>query len=174
MHHCGWGLKPASIIIVLWYCHYSIFPPLWLPPLSPRLRKECKKLFPFKREGETDIFSQGVELEDRLTSTEGYDLTTVMIIMKSNLVQNVISGNSNFPLSLIFLKMLDLGFSSHLTLDLQSFSAPTGKLPCWHQHYWQAIIFEIPDILVVHVKEKRAAFSFCTKSALHWHRRGLQ
>lgn len=117
MHHCGWGLKPASIIIVLWYCHYSIFPPLWLPLLSPRLRKECKKLFPFKREGETDIFSQGVELEDRLTSTEGHVLTTVMIIMKSNLVQIVISGNLNFPLSLI---LWNVRLGIVLTFDTRS------------------------------------------------------
>lgn len=89
IHPCEWGLKPVSIITGLWYCSYSIFSPLWLPLLSLRLRKECKNRFSFKRERKTDIFSQGVELEDMWNSTEGCVLTAVMAIMKSNLVQIV-------------------------------------------------------------------------------------
>lgn len=45
MQLCGLGLNPAAIITELWYCHYSIFPTLWLPLLSSGLRKECKIAF---------------------------------------------------------------------------------------------------------------------------------
>lgn len=58
-----------------WFCHYSIFPPLWFLPLSLRLRKECSNHFPFKREVEREIFSEGVELEDVLTGAERSVLT---------------------------------------------------------------------------------------------------
>lgn len=74
MHPCGLGLKPASIIIVLWYCRLSIFSPLRLPLLSTRSRKECKNWFPFKRERKTRFFSQGVELEDSAFSSYRWGL----------------------------------------------------------------------------------------------------
>lgn len=130
MHLCGLGLKPASIIIVHWCCHYSIFPPLWLLPLSPRLRKECSNHFPFKREREREIFSEGVELED-----DAVFWPTDIPVMKSNLVL-WIGGKLGFLLSMI-LRWSLIEDCSPIWHGISKGFNPA----CYQLHHWRIILW---------------------------------
>lgn len=135
MHPWGLGLKPASIIIVHWCCHYSIFPPLWFLPLSPRLRKECSNHFPFKREGEREIFSEGVELEDVPTSANAVFWPKDIPVMKCNLVL-WIGGKLGFLLSLI----LRLSLIEDCPPIWHGISKGCNPA-CYQLHYWRIILW---------------------------------
>lgn len=101
MRPCGLGLKPASVIIVLWYCHYSIFPPSAASTSIPSPEERMFKSLSIQNRRETGEFSH------RVWSWKMYRLVlntvfwpAVMLVMKSNLVR-WISGKLDFLLSLI-------------------------------------------------------------------------
>lgn len=107
MHPCGLGPKPASVIIVLWYCHYSIFPPSAASTSIPVPEERMFKSLSIQSRRKKGEFSH------RVWSWKMYWMVlntvfwpAVMPGMKSNLVQ-WISGKLDFLLLLISRSLIE-------------------------------------------------------------------
>lgn len=115
MHPCGLGLKPASVIIVLWYCHYSIYPP---PTASTSIPSPEEKMFKSlsiqNRRKKERIFSQGMELEDVLSGAEHCVLTGGHAHDEKQSC-SVNWWEIRLPIVADFKKIFDWRLSSHLT-----------------------------------------------------------
>lgn len=113
MQLCGLGLNPAAIITELWYCHYSIFPTLWLPLLSSGLRKECKISFQSKK-NRGFLTGRGAGRPSKTSAACSLQSQLSWKIILPTVWQ--ISGKLHFLLSLILRKYLIRDCSSHIWL----------------------------------------------------------
>lgn len=156
MQLCGLGLNPAAIITELWYCHYSIFPTLWLPLLSSGLRKECKIAFQSQekqrfshRAGRPSKTSAACSLQSQLS----WKIILPMVWQ--------ISGKLHFLLSLILRKYLIRDCSSHIWL-LSSYSCGSETI------VWQNFTLSVSLIGNCRFKTNHEMLSITHKRIIIW------